>query len=219
MPHDPKTMTVQDLLDAPIDTLSNDDMARRSAIVNLMKSERELEVVNEQNRRYQEEKDARQKRSLINLENIKREQEENERVQKICKHMTGGKDRPGFFNGDGDIYGYAVSKQMLPTGEIYGLCFRCQKEWHHPRWTGGMRQVMAGKMTLTAYFKQEREYQEMLGWTCKTFEGNAGELPGGAMFLIPRLIQQQREDMAAFTAYLEKIPPNQLVLAGYVPAN
>ena len=221
-------MTMDELLSAPIDSLTTEQVSRRSQLILLLKAERELDVVNEQNRRFNEERDQRQRQIRVNLENIAREQEENKRIRKMCKHNTGGKDRPGFFSGDGDVYGRCVSKQQLPTGEIYGLCFRCQKEWHDPKWWAelpdgstvfdGRRAVIEGKMPLAAYFKQEREFREMLGWTCKTFEGNAGELPGGAMFLIPRQQQQFQKSAADFEEYLKKVPAAELVLAGYQPA-
>ena len=226
--HERKLMTMDELLQAPIDSLTTEQLSRRSQIIVLMKQERELEVVNEQNRRFSEEKEQRNKQIAVNLENIKREQEENQRIRKMCKHNTGGKDRPGFFSGDGDIYGRCVSKQQLPTGEIYGLCFRCQNEWHDPNWRAvlpdgselfdGRRAVMDGKLPLALYFRQQKEYREMLGWTCKTFEGNAGELPGGAMFLIPKIQQQMQKSAADFEAYLAKVPANELIMAGYQPA-
>lgn len=228
MAHEEKKMTIEELLNAPMDSLSLEDMSRRSQVIILMKAERELEVVNEQNRVFSEVKEQRQRQIRVNLENIAREYAENERIRKMCKHQTGGKDRQGFFAGDGDIYGYAVSKQQLPTGEIYGLCFRCQKEWHSPQWWAtmpdgssvfdGRRAVVEKKLPLTSYFKQEREFKEMLSWTCKTFEGNAGELPGGHMFLIPKLQRQFQESAELFTAFLQRVPANELVLAGYVAA-
>src|SRR5580698_5758850 len=153
-----KSMTIQELLDAPLDSLTVEDMGRRSQVILLMKAERALEVVNEQNRKFTEEKEQKQKQIRTNLEQIAAQHAEDQRVKKLCRHKTGGKDRPGFFQGDGDIYGYAVSKQQLPTGEVYGLCFRCQKEWHDPDWWAeladgsvvfdGRKYVAEGKLPL-----------------------------------------------------------------------
>ncbi|MCU1305171.1 MAG: hypothetical protein JWQ87_5455 [Candidatus Sulfotelmatobacter sp.] len=210
-----KHRNIEELLVADINTLTVDEMTRRQSVVTLMKAERELEVVNEQNRRFQDDKETRQRQVSSNLENIRKQDEENARVQKMCRHKTGGKDRQGFFMGDGDVYGFAVSKQILPTGEIYGLCFRCQKEWHNPIWTGGKRKVVNGEMTLAQYVQQEREYKEMLSWTCKTFEGQQGELPGGHMFLIPNLQRQQQKDQADFEVYLKTLNPTEIAMSGY----
>jgi hypothetical protein len=206
-------ITVEQLLSADPMSLSVDDIMRRSAIINMQKAERELEIAQEQNSRFRDEKEARLKRVEVNMQQIKATQEEESRIRELCKHKTGGKDRQGFFNGDGDIYGYCVSRQMLPTGEIYGLCFRCQKEWHHPRWTRSGLAVAEGRMTLLEYVKQEKEFNEMLAWPAKTFSTDTGELPGGQMFLIPMLSRQQAEDGQKFQQWLKKQPPEAMQMA------
>lgn len=209
-----KSRSTQELLVADIGTLTIPEMERRQAVVTLMKAERELEVVNEQNRRFQDDKETRQRQATSNLENIRKQDEENARIQKMCRHKTGGKDRQGFFMGDGDVYGYAVSKQILPTGEIYGICFRCQKEWRSPKRNGAQRKVINGEMTLAEYARQEQEYKDMLGFTCKTFEGQQGELPGGQMFMVPNLQRQLQQDQADFEAYLKTLTPQEIAMSG-----
>jgi len=228
MAEEKKLLTMDELLAANVDSLTTEQLSRRSQIIVLMKQERELEVVNEQNRKFSEEREQRQKQIRETLRNIQQQHEENQRIHKMCHHKTGGKDRAGFFQGDGDVYGYCVSRQMLPTGEIYGLCFRCQKEWHSPIWWidlpdgshifDGRKAVVEGKAALAVYCKQDKEFKEMLAWPAKTFEGQAGELPGGAMFLIPSIQKQFQKSAADFTAFLAKVPANELILAGYQPS-
>lgn len=99
---------------------------------------------------------------------------------------------------------------MLPTGEVYGLCFRCQKEWHKP----SKRAVLKGELSLVDYMKQEREYNDMLAWPAKTFDTPNGELPGSVLFTIPALQQQKQKDDQEFAAYLGSLPKNALELAG-----
>jgi hypothetical protein len=225
---DLKKMTIQELLEAPLEDLSVDEMVKRGQVITLMRQERELEVVNSQNQQFADQKEQRQRESKVKRENIAQEYAENQRIKGLCKHKTGGKDRQGFYQGDGDIYGYAVARQQLPTKEFYVLCFRCQREWHSPIWWAelpdgsrlfdGRRAVMDGKMPLPLYFRQEREYREAMEWPAKTFEGIGGEWPASSTFNIPKLDQQLQKSAAEFEQYLKKVPANELVMAGYRPA-
>jgi len=202
--------TTQELLSAPIDSLSEAEISRRMTIVALQKAERELEVVQAQNQEYVDQKETKERMAKAKTESIKAEQQRQESERRACKHKTGGLGMPGILNGDGDIYGYAVARQVLPTGEVYGLCFRCQKEWHMP----SKRAVIDGRLSLIEYVQQEKEYNEMLKWPAKTFDTPNGELAGSIRFNIPALQKQRQKDDADFAEYLGKLPPNALAMAG-----
>lgn len=105
------------------------------------------------------------------------------RTQKRCKHKTGGQNREGFFNGDGE-HGYCVNKQQLPTGEWYCLCLRCQKEWHDPVWTVKIEFLTLGKVSMTRaqFDKLREEFEETWNWPAKDLQPSEASL-----FRIPRL--------------------------------
>lgn len=193
-------MTEAELMAADPSTLSNDELARRVNLAALRKAERELALVEAQNQEFAEKQEDRKRIAENKQRTMEEENERLAREKANCAHRTGGKDRAGFFNGDGSIYGYSVASQILPTGEVYFLCFRCQKEWHKP----SKRAVLEGKMTLAQYRRQEEEYNEVARWPKKSFETPNGEFPGSILFRIPKLELQRAKDDQEFAEYLQK---------------
>lgn len=121
-----------------------------------------------------EEKEANKARvTKIRVEALQKEQMERERRQKACAHKTGGKGKPGFLQGDGR-HGYSIGYQVLPTGELYVLCLRCQKEWHHPAWVVKLEVYSTGKteMTKARYEQMEKEYAMVMDWGHELTETN-----------------------------------------------
>src|SRR5690242_14779166 len=112
-------MTEAELMTADPSTLSNDDLARRVNLAALRKAERELELVEAQNQEFADKREDRKRIAENKTKTLQQETERLERERSNCAHRTGGKDRAGFFNGDGSIYGYCVAPQVLPTGELY----------------------------------------------------------------------------------------------------
>ena len=194
-------MTEAELMAADPSTLSNDDLARRVNLAALRKAERELELVESQNQEFQDKREDKKRIAENKTQVLKEENERLAREKRNCAHKTGGKDRAGFFNGDGSIYGYCVAPQVLPTGEVYFICFRCQQEWHRP----SKRAVLDGKMTLAEYRRQEEEYNTVSRWPKKSFETTNGEFPGSILFRIPKLELQRAKDDQEFAEYLNKL--------------
>src|SRR5258706_7799850 len=114
------------------DGLSIEQLSRRTALVKLQSEERGLDAANNQNEQHIAAKEQARRVWKARCADIAAQQAEEARIQTLCRHQTGGQDRKGFYAGDGDVYGFSVSRQTLPTSEIYGLCVRCGKEWHHP---------------------------------------------------------------------------------------
>lgn len=205
-----KRLSYAELMAADPDTLSTDEMNRRLALTNLKKAEREMELVETQNQKFQDEKIDRKRIADTKSTIIEEEKNRIAREQSICKHKTGGKGLPGFYNGDGK-QGYAVATQELPTGEVYFICFRCQTEWHHPKWMqfnhkgkniSGQRAVMEGIMSLDEYKRREAKYFEVKAWDKPLFETDSGVTPGSVKFHLPKLIEQQVRDDEDFQGYL-----------------
>lgn len=193
-------MTEAELMSADPSTLSNDDLARRVNLAALRKAERELELVEAQNQEFYDKREDRRRIAENKTKTMQQEEERLNREKANCAHRTGGKDRAGFFNGDGSIYGYCVAPQVLPTGEVYFLCFRCQKEWHKP----SKRAVLDGQISLAQYRRLDEEYNEVVRWPKKSFETPNGEFPGSILFRIPALELQKAKDDQEFAAYLAK---------------
>jgi hypothetical protein len=174
----------------------------------LKKSERELELVETQNAEFQDKKVEKQRVAASKTIIIADEQERIQRERNTCKHKSGGKGLPGFFNGDGK-WGYSVATQELPTGEVYYICFRCQEEWHLPK----KRDVITaftkhglkeGMKALTEYRKRAAKYYEVAAWDKPLFNTDSGVIPGSVKFHIPRLIDQSIKDDQEFAETLKK---------------
>ncbi|MGA7907324.1 MAG: hypothetical protein WCA16_07970 [Candidatus Sulfotelmatobacter sp.] len=193
-----KLLGEAEFLSADLSTLTTDDLTRRAMSISLRKAERELEQVSYENEKVLAEKKERQRVAEMKTENIRAERERRENEQRGFQHKTGGEGLLGFFNGDGNLYGYSVAPHVLPTGELYFLCFRCQREWHIP----SKRAVLEGKMTLLEYRQQEAQYSEVYRWPKKTFQPIQGEFPAASQFNIPRLTQQRQRDDADSAAHL-----------------
>lgn len=193
-----------ELMTADPSTLTNDELARRVNLAALRKAERELELVEAQNAEFADKKEDRRRIAENKTKTTEEENNRLEREKANCAHQTGGKDRAGFFNGDGSIYGSCTAPQVLPTGEVYYICFRCQKEWHKP----SKRAVLEGRITLAQYQRLDQEYNQVARWPRKSFDTGNGEFPGSILFRIPALELQKAKDDQEFAAFLAK--QNQL---------
>lgn len=200
MPNEAKQLNEAELMAAEPSTLTDAQIMRRINLANLRKAEREYQLVEEQNQNFSDRKAEKERVARAKTETMKAN-EESERIRRAaCRHKTGGLGLPGFLNGDGKIYGYAVAPQILPTGEKYFICIRCQNEWHLPK----KRAVLNGTMTLEQYFAQEREYREVERWEHKTTETPNGEIAGSILFRIPLLDRQRVKDDEEFEAFVNK---------------
>ena len=202
-------LTDDQLLQANTSDLDNEQILRRSALVNLRKLEREEELTEYQNQKFRDDRETRNRMRDAKTENIAAEKDRIDRERRICKHKTGGMDKAGFFNGDGERYGSCTALLKLPTGEVYALCFRCQKEWHEP----SKRSVITGEMSLAQYYKALKEYNEVLEWPRKSFAPWQGEICAASQFFIPKLQQQKEKDNRDFVVHLSKLPAQTIALA------
>lgn len=191
-------LTYAQLMAANPEDLAVEDLLRRTNLTALKKAERELELVESQNQVFQDKKTDAKRIADTKTTILIEEENRINRERSICKHKTGGKGLPGFYNGDGK-QGYSVATQILPTGEVYFLCFRCQKEWHMPK----KRDVLDRKITLDQYDRQVQAYNEVAAWDKPLFETDSGEIPGSVRFMIPKLEDQRVRDDADFEEFLK----------------
>jgi hypothetical protein len=194
-------LTDEEILSAPTASLSLADLQRRIVINQMRQAEVALEKTEVEAQKYREEKSERARKAAAGRQIV---QDENERIQmerNYCKHLTGGKGLAGLLQGDGK-QGYSIATQELPTGEIYHICFRCQREWHLPK----KRDVLNGTSTLRQYREQEKEYHRISSVDKQLFATDTGGVPGSCKFRIPKLEAQRLLDDQEFAVYLESHP-------------
>ena len=220
-----KQLNDKQLLEAATDGLSVEQIQRRSVLINLQSAERGLEAAAQENEKAIAAREQKLREHKARMQDIQAQQAEQERIQTICYHQTGGKDRAGFYAGDGDIYGASISKQTLPTSETYALCVRCSKEWHRPEWVERYfpghsekmslrKAVTLGLFPLAEYNEMIREFQRVIRLKARTFEGLGGEYPASVQFNIPALRDRHAKEAAEFAAYLAQLPAKELRAAG-----
>jgi hypothetical protein len=154
-----------------VEELSVEEIKRQIALVELETAKRTLKVRMAENKEFEEREENNKRVTQIRVDATKREMAENERRRSACAHQTGGKNKEGFLKGDGE-QGRAVAPSVLPTGELYFMCIRCQKEWHHPAWIVKIEVHDTGKTTMTKarYEQMAKEYAEVSGWGHKLTE-------------------------------------------------
>jgi hypothetical protein len=193
-------------------TLSIEQIVRRGHLITMQAAEVGLEETARQNEKAVAAREQEVRQHKARMKDILNNQLEEERVQSVCKHQTGGQDKAGFFDGDGQIYGASISTQILPTQEIYCLCFRCEREWHspyrleryfpgHPEKISLAKAVTLGLFPLEEFDAMEAEFKRVLGVKANTFKPLQGEIPAASQFLIPELkarLEQESRDLAAF---------------------
>jgi ribosomal protein L21 len=196
--------------------LTKDQIEMRATLLKMKAEEVTLEKTAFENNKFQIERSEEVRRDKVKRQEILRAEAEDERIKGFCRHNTGGRDRAGWWQGSGEIFGRSVSKQLLPTGETYIICCRCTREWHHPNWIFkyypgfgdeklSMRMaVVKGAIPLEQYDRVLNEYNEMLSCRNDSFGGAQGELPGSHMFEIPVLTKQFAEETATFNEWLVK---------------
>ena len=193
-----RELTVTELLEADPTTLTKDQIEKRMAIVQLRKVERELDLVEHENRKHEDFKVESARRAAAGRAAQAATEKRIRDEQTICRHMSGGKDRNGFFSGDAK-WGYVISPQVLPTQELYYICMRCQKEWHLP----DRRKVLNGEMTFSEYEKQLAEYNQAASWPKPLFD-NGGEPAASCLFRIPALEEKKRKDDQDWAVFMEQ---------------
>jgi hypothetical protein len=141
------------------------------------------EIAKEDVRKFREQQADRERITRIRVIAVEKEAATNRERQEKCLHKTGGKGRQGFLRGDGR-HGYCVGTLVLPTKEVYYLCSRCQKEWHHPMWVVKMQVYATGKTTVTKaqWDKMLKEYSE-----ASQYDHPYTEMTEASLFNIPLL--------------------------------
>jgi len=188
-----KQMTNAEIMVADILSLDEGQLRIRVALTEALKAQKALELTEEDLRTHADKKEERARQAAARTQIIEDENDRLTRERGLCKHLTGGKGMAGLLNGDGR-QGASISKQILPTGELYAICVRCTREWRKP----SKRAVIEGKMTFEAYQKQMREYIWAVTVDAPLFASDSGQPQASVTFRIPKLIKQQEKDDQEF---------------------
>lgn len=95
-------------------------------------------------------RDQRASRMQAIERSLKRDRENQERIQAGCKHLKGGKGSQNIYNGN-DNSTYAVVTHTLAHGPTIVVCQRCGKIWEPP-----------ARLTKKATPEQRAKYREDL---------------------------------------------------------
>lgn len=126
---EPKKKSVQELINSPLDDLTNEEIERRVAYIRALAEEAKLEDTKNN-------LDDRKNKIAMKVEKLKSNGRElaktardQEMVQRNCSHRKGGRtDVPGGLL-QGDSSKHSLIKHTLPTNELWIRCTRCCKTW------------------------------------------------------------------------------------------
>lgn len=104
------------------------DVEAQRAKVRLLMEELQFEELQERVASTREAKRQRVEKSKSNEANLAAYRRDQEKLQKICNHKKGGKDK--FYKGSDAQY--AVAKNVYPLGNLDVMCTRCHKQWKMP---------------------------------------------------------------------------------------
>lgn len=127
--NEPKKKTAQQLLNAKLDDLTNEELDRRSALIRASKEEADLQDITERLADRQNKRDMKWNEFKTRGVTLRKSDHDVEMVQRHCAHKKGGRGNiPGGFLKGSDV-NYSVIKHTLPTNQTIVLCTRCGKRW------------------------------------------------------------------------------------------
>lgn len=123
-----KQKTKRELLEADVDTLSNDELERRSKFIDIDSREQTLELARRQNAQFQMKDQEVKDRYLSRGRELKKTVRDNEIQQRSCNHRKGRRDG----NIQGQSAMYSIIQHTFPWGETMVTCSHCHKTWRPP---------------------------------------------------------------------------------------
>jgi hypothetical protein len=213
--------TDKQLLELPTDGFTIEQIARRGILIDMRAKEVALEKTEFETATWKDQRAAKARQDRQFRLMTEQQHAEDERIKKVCKHKTGGMDRKNFFNGSGDIYGYCISKQILPNGIPYAMCFRCLAQFFHPKhvqryFPGHGEELISLKKAVTMgifphdeYLAMEKEFNFYISCEARTMDDGSGEQKGGHMFLVHDMETRLQQEHKEYLEYLGKLPKSE----------
>lgn len=156
---EPKLKSKKELFDADPETLTNDELIRRSTFIELESKEAQLDLMQHQNAQFKMKQSEVKDRYTSRGRELKKTQRDQEIQQNNCTHRKGGRGAEGFLKGGTDAQ-YAVIRHLLPWNEWFQRCQRCGKTWKPPHRVDYPETPQGHKDYETAL----NEYKTALNW-------------------------------------------------------
>lgn len=151
-----KQKTKRELLEADVDTLSNDELDRRAKFIEVEARESSLEMTRRQNAQFQMKDQETKDRYLSRGRELKKTQKDHELQQKACPHRKGRRD--GSIHGQSAMY--SIIKHTFPWGETMVTCSHCHKTWRPP-YKGAFPNTPEGQL---AFSQAQLAYDTAMSW-------------------------------------------------------
>lgn len=103
------------------------DVSKELEALRLEREKLELEDLRTKVEETRKRKEARLRAAEQQERDIKEAQRQEKLRQEACQHRKGGTDLEGIVNGNSPDY--SIIKHMMPWGELFVMCTRCQKQW------------------------------------------------------------------------------------------
>lgn len=123
-----KKLTADELVACQdLDSLTNEELDRRTAIIRAKKEEADLQDIKDRLDERKNERDMHRNEFESRGRELTKTVRDNEIVQKNCAHKKGGRGQvPGGLLRGNDV-NHCLIKHILPTGEMWCRCSRCGK--------------------------------------------------------------------------------------------
>lgn len=155
-----KKKTAQELMNANLDELTNEELERRAALVRASKEEADLQDIKERLADRDNKRTMKAEGFRSRGRELRKTEIDQKRHQDNCSHRKGGRGLDAIQKG-GNASDYAVIRHLLPTNEWWQRCQRCGKTWRPPHVEDFKTETPEGR---EAFESAKRVYAEALAW-------------------------------------------------------
>ena len=163
--HEPKVKEVkpkskQELLDTDDDFLTNDEITRKTLLVDLEQKRIQTKVLQRQNEKFIMTDAQNRDKFTSRGRELRKTDADQKKHQDGCSHRKGGRSVEALQRG-GNSADFAVIRHILPSGELWQRCQRCGKTWRPPHAQDFDLKSDAGK---AAFEEAKRVYKDAISW-------------------------------------------------------
>jgi len=155
-----KKKTSQELINANLDDLTNEELDRRTAVIRASKEEADLQDIKERLADRDNKRTMRGDGFRSRGRELNKTQRDQELHQSKCSHRKGGRGLEAIQIG-GNAGDYAVIRHLLPWNVWYQRCQRCGKTWKPPNDLDYKMDTPEGK---EAFEAAKKVYADALAW-------------------------------------------------------
>lgn len=155
-----KQKTKAELLAADVDTLTTDELNRRSLLIDIDHKELNRELVKSQTEQLRMKQAQNRDKFFSRGQELKKTSADQNKHQNQCSHRKGGRSVEALQRG-GNAADFAVIRHILPNAELWQRCQRCGKTWRPPHSQDFDMATAEGK---AAFAEAKRAYQDAINW-------------------------------------------------------